>query len=357
MTPVTPLVRSRLAQALQHRIAQPHAGLLLTRGWKEYVKGEGDEGQAGKAAHIDRVCHEPPSRLYELAYARWLKATIDARRFRSLYTELQHRMFIGLTAGAAIETGVCSSHSYGMPMIPGSSVKGCARGYAQKIGMEASYRAALFGEDPEAVGHSGRQPGAGCLVWHDAWWTPRLAVRPYVREVVTVHHPDYYAGNGAATDFDSPVPNAQIAVQGGFYFVVEGDPAWAELAIKLLKAALADTGMGAKRAAGYGFMAVDQQATDKARAAGTQAREQTLSAQDKVRSRLSDMDEKTLADKFGVRLNATRNEYEADEWALVPQMAQELYSARIESWAGETKKTNKSRFKARRFFLGLKAEE
>jgi len=353
---MTQLVRTRLGQVLQ-RIVRPHAGLLLTRGWKEYVQGEDAEGLAGKATHIDRVCHEQPSRLYELAYARWRQVTSDATRFRSLYAELQQRMFIGLTAGAAIEAGVCSSHSYGMPMIPGSSVKGCARGYAQKIGMDAAYRAALFGEDQEGVGRSGRQPGAGCLVWHDAWWIPRPNVRPYVREVVTVHHPDYYAGNGAATDFDSPVPNAQIAVQGGFHFVVEGDPAWAELAIKLLEAALADTGIGAKRAAGYGFMAIDQQATNKAQKAVKQAMEQKFSAQDKVRSRLSDMDEKALADKFGVGLNATRNEYDAEEWAFVPQMAREIHGAWIESWAGETKKTNKSRFKARRFFLGLRAEE
>ena len=348
---MTQLVRNRLAQALPSCIVQPHAGLLLMRGWKEDV-------QAGKAAHIDSVCdHQQPSALYELAYARWRQATSDVRCFRSLYAELLQRMFIGLTAGAAIETGVCSSHSYGMPMIPGSSVKGCARGYAQKIGMEVSYRAALFGEDKTDVGDSGRQPGAGCLVWHDAWWIPRPGVRPYVREVVTVHHPDYYAGNGAATDFDSPVPNAQIAVPGGFHFVVEGDPAWAELAIKLLEAALADTGIGAKRAAGYGFMAIDQQATNKAQKAVKQAMEQKFSAQDKVRSRLSDMDEKALADKFGVGLNATRNDYDAEEWALVPQMAREIHGAWIESWAGETKKTNKSRFKARRFFLGLRAEE
>lgn len=353
---MTQLVRSRLAQALRS-IAQPHAGLLLTRGWKEHVQGEGTVEQAGKAAHIDRVCAQRPSSLYELAWARWQQATTDARRFRGLYAELRQRMFIGLTAGAAIETGVCSSHSYGMPMIPGSSVKGCARAYAKKIGMDGSYRAVLFGEDREEAGDSGRQSGAGCLVWHDAWWIPGGDLRPYVREVVTVHHPDYYAGDGEATDFDSPLPNAQIAVQGRFYFVVEGDPAWAKLAIELLEAALADTGIGAKRSAGYGFMAVDQQAMNKARAAEKQALEQTLGPREKVRARLVDMDEKALAEKFSVSINATRREYSDEEWELVPQMALEIHGERIKSWARETRKSSKTKFKARRFFLGHKTEE
>lgn len=352
MTP--PLVRERLRQAL-HRIDQPNAGLLLTRGWTDYVQGEGDADnrQVSKASHIDKVCHQHPSTLYLLAYDRWQETTADAARFRSLYAELQHRMFIGLSASSAIETGVCSSHSYGMPMIPGSSVKGCARGYAKQIGTKTEYLAVLFGEDKT---EDGREPGAGSLVWHDAWWIPGKNSHPFVREVVTVHHPDYYAGKADATDFDSPVPNAQIAVQGSFYFVVEGDPAWAELALKLLKAALAETGIGAKRAAGYGFMAVDQQAMSKASAVRMQALEQTQSPEEKVRSRLGEMNDKALAEKFGIGLNATRREYTEDEWALVPGLAMEIYGALIDSWSDETKTSNKTKFKARRFFLGLKSE-
>jgi len=46
-----------------------------------------------------------------------------------------------------------------------------------------------------------------------------------------------------------------MAVQGGFYFVVEGDAAWASFASSLLKQALQQHGIGAKTAAGYGFFA------------------------------------------------------------------------------------------------------
>jgi CRISPR-associated protein Cmr6 len=72
-----------------------------------------------------------------------------------------------------------------------------------------------------------------------------------------VHHPEYYKeGKQAATDFDSPIPAPQIAVQGSFYFVIEGDPAWSKLAKRLLEKGLSERGIGAKRSSGYGFFAV-----------------------------------------------------------------------------------------------------
>ena len=67
----------------------------------------------------------------------------------------------------------------------------------------------------------------------------------------------YYSTEGAqeATDFDSPVPNAQVAVQGSFLFVLEGAAAWFDLAKKMLVDALCTRGIGAKTRAGYGYFA------------------------------------------------------------------------------------------------------
>lgn len=93
------------------------------------------------------------------------------------------------------------------------------------------------------------------MSFHDAWWVPESAERPLTEEVVTTHHPDYYGHEGAtpATDFDSPIPNAQIAVRGAFLFVLEGPLAWLELAEQMLIAALAQHGIGAKTRTGYGL--------------------------------------------------------------------------------------------------------
>jgi len=71
----------------------------------------------------------------------------------------------------------------------------------------------------------------------------------------TRHHRDYYTQEGRtpASDFDSPIPNAQIAVRGRFLFVVERPLAWADLATKILDSALCERGIGARTRGGYGL--------------------------------------------------------------------------------------------------------
>jgi len=343
-----------MRKTLQGAVSQansPHVGLWLSRGWNEFSQDE----HGSKGGHLDKACEQTPSPLYKLAYERWKQLTADTARFRSLYMQLPQRLFIGFSTASAIETGVCTSHSYGMPMIPGSSVKGAVRAHATAIGVPVEYLAALFGEDETTAAAAKRVPGAGSLVWHDAWWIPDSAPRPFVRDVVTVHHQQYYAGKGEATDFDSPIPNVQIAVGGGFHFVVEGDAAWTDLALKLLQKALTESGIGAKRAAGYGFMEVDQKAMDKAKKAQNEVLIQALDPAGKVRFQLSDLSEKKLAEKFGKGFNATKGEYSEAEWVLVPKIGLELHGELIRSWSKETKKTNKA--KAYKFFMGLKGED
>ena len=252
----TALIRDDL-HAL-HRKAEvaegAHVGLLLQRGFREF----GDDGKAdgeAKAGHIVAVCRAEARDFYRNAFARWRKLTADAQRFRQVALALESRLFIGVAGGGVLETGCAISHSYGMPYIPGSSIKGVVSHHARDRlagteGREA--RRELFGADASAEHPSGL---AGLISFHDAWWVPGSADFPLVQEVVTTHHPDYYGGDGKepATDFDSPVPNAQVAVQGSFLFVMEGPCAWLGLAEDILTDALHTRGIGAKTRAGYGF--------------------------------------------------------------------------------------------------------
>lgn len=351
-TSATTLMRAQVRQALNRGYwRQPHAGLLLTRGWPEN-KEAGD-----KAAHVRKVCEEGETRLYELAFARWKRLTADAKCFASWNGRLCERMLIGLSTGGALETGVLTSHSYGMPMIPGSSLKGVARSYALQIGVPAAYGAVLFGEDEEAAQGSERLAGAGSLVWHDAWWRSGQSVAPFVEEVVTVHHQDYYADKGEATDFDSPVPNAQIGVQGTFYFVIEGETAWAQLAMDLLRQALRAHGVGAKGAAGYGFMQPDEAENKRDAKEREKLAEDKMGPEERIKSSLAKLDADTFAEKFGRDLNKTLDEYGRDDEALVIRIGREAHAALLAEWATETKKSNKNRFKAYRFFMGQGGED
>ena len=230
-----------------------HPGLLIQRGLEEH----NDEDKEAKTKHIRDICAIPAGTFYQNAYQRWREATGNELRFKQLELALEQRLFIGLTGGGMLETGCAISHSYGMPYIPGSSLKGVVRAHVRASPFGETHPqmlAELFGTDADPRGpHT--EGLSGLVVFHDAWWVPGSADKPFVEEIVTCHHTGYYSSDGGteASDFDSPIPNAQIAVQGGFLFVLEGEPAWRELAAEMLRSALSQRGIGAKTRTGYGL--------------------------------------------------------------------------------------------------------
>lgn len=163
------------------------------------------------------------------------------------------RLFLGLGGASPLETAVTLHHSYGVPLLPGSALKGLARAYAApRIDVKDSE--VLFGRAPDSEAEDSGE--AGYVIFHDAWWIPESSATPLAPEIVTVHYPGYYANQGQqtpASDFDSPVPNAQVAVRGSFFFAVEALDGWADYAMDILWKALQYEGAGAKTAAGYGY--------------------------------------------------------------------------------------------------------
>lgn len=258
----TQLMRTALRPLYKAAREDAHPGLLLQRGLVEH---DDDEPRI-KAGHVDRICRSAAGDFYRHAYTRWKKATSDTTRFRSVILKLRTRLFIGLTGGGMLETGCAISRAHGTPYIPGSSVKGLVAAHAlERLDESGDAFRELFGARPAAD-----RPAAlsGLLAFHDAWWEPDSAELPLVKEVVTTHHRDYYAKEGAApaTDFDSPVPNAQVAVQGEFLFVIEGPCDWLDFAEQMLISALVTRGAGAKTRAGYGlFTAPDAPCSDEGR--------------------------------------------------------------------------------------------
>ena len=270
------LMRASLRETVR-QTQSAHAGLLLTHSLPVW---ENDGAKPEKSKLIDKITGVNCCSLYQKAFERWLNVTCDVGQFASLSASLTGRLMMGLNTGGGIETGFSVHHSYGMPMIAGSSVKGAVRAYAETIGLGKEYIAALFGADEDLAKEAHTHESAGYLVWHDAWWIPESNHKPFVGEVVTVHHQDYYGGNGAATDFDSPIPNQQLAVQGSFYFVVEGDSAWTNLAVTLLSKTLQQQGIGSKRAAGYGFMNTNTELHSQLNKQQKQAQEQLKKEQE-----------------------------------------------------------------------------
>ena len=247
----TALIRGRL-RPLYKAVQDAHPSLLLQRGLPEH---DGEDSDA-KRKLIARVCRSDAGGFYRRAYARWRKATSDPTRFRTVILKLETRLFIGLAGGGIMETGCAIAHSHGAPYIPGSSVKGVVNSLAREWFDTAEDGRAILDELFGAPAAGDRPAGlSGLLIFHDARWVPGSAERPLTPEVVTSHHRDYYGSDGKnpATDFDSPVPNPQVAVRGSFLFAVEGPQEWLDLAERMLIAALSVRGAGAKTRTGYGL--------------------------------------------------------------------------------------------------------
>lgn len=247
-----PLRRQALERLPYDDSRRPNMGLLLRRGLAQWsddsLGGKSEKAGNAKAALIGRISQADPDPGYAWAYRRWCEATaVDG--FEAIELALIGRLYIGLTRDNPLETGITVGHAWGMPMIPGSALKGISRHIARAQALPEDAIVHLFG-----AANEDESPEAGAVVFHDAWWTPNG--KPFAAEVVTPHHTAYYnLGSAYATDFDAPVPAAQIAAQGRFRFVVEGDAAWCRLAVALLKVALQQHGVGGKATSGYGLFA------------------------------------------------------------------------------------------------------
>ncbi|WP_127958219.1 type III-B CRISPR module RAMP protein Cmr6 [Serratia microhaemolytica] len=251
-----PLVREKINKGFGNT-NNANPGLLLQKGLPEVEDNNSKNSDAksanNKTEYLNKLVEITAFPEYQHAFNRWFDITSDANRFQQAVMTLENRLLIALSGNGALETGCSLSHNYGMPYIPGSSVKGVARAWAsQHLAAQSRELEALFGTDESEQLHR----VSGLVTFHDAWWIPpQKAAKPFVLDVVTTHHQDYYNGSqDEPSDKDSPIPNHLLAVTGSFLFVLEGERNAVELCQILLQKALVDNGIGAKTAAGYGYM-------------------------------------------------------------------------------------------------------
>jgi len=204
---------------------------------------------------LERVQASPASEVYKAAFRRY-KAVLP--------TEVQIRltlggpMAVGLGMSSPIEVGLTTLHTYGMPYIPGSAIKGVCRDVAEELAKLPREEAGHVSAE-QFLDLIGDQKSAGLCVFYDAWYVPdSVGGKPFHRDVVTVHHPDYYRQKNDAwpTDFDDPNPVPFIVVKPGakFLFAVKPPaPEWADFVRNLLIHALTTHGVGGKTNAGYGW--------------------------------------------------------------------------------------------------------
>ncbi len=327
-----------------------HPGLLMQRGLPIWEEGE----KKSKHQLVERIAEVDYPALYKLAFTRWHQLT-QREQFASVAAKVDGRLFTGLALGGTLETGMTTHHTYGTPLIAGSSIKGAVRAYAESINIESDILSVLFGSGADDEGAD----MAGALIWHDAWWVPTGKYKPFAKEVITVHEQSYYSEKSeTAMGIESPIPNLQIVTQGEFYFVIEGETAWARYAADLLSYTLQEQGLGAKTATGYGYFVKDS-ALDRyfERQTTELVKQEAMQSGDSsalIRAYIESLDEKGLSEQLARGRKALLKELkiEVDDDLKQKELCQivmELHGDIVTTWKTETKKTAKSKWEAYKY--------
>lgn len=240
--------RSRLAGV--DKTDTTNAGLWLDK----FIRDQKEDDQEDRRDLVRQVAEIAVPSQYRHWFERWKRTLLDAgAQLRK--AEVMGRMVVGLGDESVLETSVALHHTYGVPYIPGSALKGVAACFArQHLGEK-------WAPDTDAYKVAfGDTEVAGCVTFFDAFPVPSGGgedrfLRP---DVMTVHHPSYYRGQDAPpADWDSPTPIPFLSVIGTYLVALAGPPAWVDAAFQILEHALAYLGVGAKTSSGYGRLRLE----------------------------------------------------------------------------------------------------
>lgn len=238
---------------------------------------------------------------YSHAYQRWVES-LKAEGAQLAEIEMAGRLLVGHGNPSPTAVGLTVHHTWGVPLIPGSALKGLLNHYVDSVygpvetGMHpmdpafpAEERArspfrgvtwnggrvehgpgeihrALFGA-PAAKSDAyfeevGAGETAGLVVFQDALFIPgSVSDRPFAADVLTVHQKAFYdsKGDNNPNDYGDPNPVSFLTVKphARFLIALSGPEEWARLAFALLRDALVEWGVGGKTTSGYGHIRPD----------------------------------------------------------------------------------------------------
>jgi CRISPR-associated protein Cmr6 len=225
---------------------------------------------------------------YDTFLDRWTKSFAADGDQTFTYTTA-NRLLVGHGNPSGFDVGLSVHHTWGVPIIPGSSIKGLLSHYVAKtygpvkgdndiddvaarkpfdsvtwdktgrrvLKGPGKHHRALFGapDAEECDDHHQKVAARGVVTFHDALYAGNAKGNPPFAD-------DKKGGdeNSAepATDYADPIPVPFLTVSPGatFRFAVSGPKDWSRLAACLLKDALTEWGIGGKTSSGYGLFAM-----------------------------------------------------------------------------------------------------
>ncbi|MEI7811092.1 MAG: type III-B CRISPR module RAMP protein Cmr6 [Ignavibacteria bacterium] len=177
------------------------------------------------------------------------------------------RLAVGMGSQNVLENSLSLHHVYGVPFIPGSTLKGMTRAFAESQNNAGLLRKVFGSDDDNKNGRNDTIKGA--VIFFDAMPVtfPKLE-----KDILTPHYSEYYSDEGGKTapgDWMTPVPVSFLTVAEGqkFSFLIASrDKTICQTAFEWLSSALGTIGIGAKTSIGLGIFRVSGKAkiTDKA---------------------------------------------------------------------------------------------
>ncbi len=318
--------------------ASPHAGLWLDKFLPKQTEQGGDSVYK---PHFEDATKIRVSPLYHRFFERWEQTLKDAGAVTAR-AETLGRLVVGLGADSVLENAITLHRTYGVPVIPGSALKGLAAAYAHNRLEDDAWHVKT--DNQGNIVHMGKAyktlfgdtTSAGYVTFFDALYVPGSAAgdKPLALDVVTVHHPDYYQSDSPPADWDSPNPVPFVSVRDGVKFLVAlaGPEEWVEATFQILGRALEEDGIGAKTNSGYGRMELESPS-----ARGREASSRATPEMERFRLRLEGMATKDVAGQiYSVYQEWKALEADADTKRQIAQMILDKVEA-----AGRTKKSRK----------------
>ncbi len=309
-------MRHVLEKVLKEKLPE-HMGLAYDV-WAP-VSTQGTIDEAERDGWFDKLSKWNAPGDYRFFFQHWENLTKEPH-FRVEKIEAASRLLIGHGNAAPSEVGLTVHHTWGVPMIPGSALKGLLSHYVDvcfgpswkhreyhprspehpekerapyagvrwkgnriEMGPGAIHQA-IFGAPDADTDELHPETGAfkGLVTFHDALWIPGTpSLMPFARDILTPHQKTYYTGEGVQepNDYDDPNPVAFLTVRPKAQFLVclSGPSDWVDLAMALLLDALEEWGVGAKTVAGYGrLISVSKSRNSSAATSGSSSTEETF---------------------------------------------------------------------------------
>lgn len=237
---------------------------LLDEQQRNDRQGEQKQQNQPKQWLVKQVAEIKNIELYSLFYSRWEGSLRSDGLTKFAEAKVNGRLAIGLGDEGVLETSITLHHTYGVPYLRGSALKGLAAAFARnRIGgmwvKESPAYRIVFGETDDA----------GYVTFHDALYVPGSGYKGQALhpDIMTVHHPKYYREEKEKgqlvppADWDEPTPVPFLSATGCYLIALsapKGCAAWRNAAFDILKLALADEGIGAKTSSGYGRMMLQE---------------------------------------------------------------------------------------------------